>query len=130
MLGSLLKPENKLYRYSNYTPSAKMIGTLSKLVPADLGDRALFTEFVIKLLGCSHFWADFISAKDQNNTYSVDVVEFSPVNSIELLKDSPMKRLADWADRYTGSSADFPVSEFDPPLTKISAKLFSVLSDE
>lgn len=128
MLGELLEPGNTFYRFSNFTPSDRCRAHLLTLVPSDIGERALFTEYVIKLMSCSSFWGDFIREKDPNNTYAHTVVEFTPDSGVSLLKKSPIKALSDWVNKDSVTSDEYPSSDLDPLMSRILAQLYTVCS--
>lgn len=111
MLGEMLENTESLYRYSDYTPTSDEKHRFKNLVPDNIIKRAIFAEYVIQLLSCSHMWADYTRILDNKNTYDISV------DVSETLSDNPLQRIYQWV----GSTG------VDPKLDECVAVLFSAL---
>lgn len=119
MCGELLPVDHKYYRYSDYSPTSNQRRIARKLVPSELEQRAIFAEYVLKLVSCSDSWVDYVQNIDPVNTYSTEVLD-----SDARLNIDPLRQLADWEGAHELGAE---VQDTDPVLDRIITKLFILL---
>ena len=116
MLGESLPEGHPYHRYWSTAPTDAQRRALRKVVPANLEQRAIFAEFVLKLLSCSPTWSSYVPAYDMQNTYNTEVLDEKA-----RLDDDPLTRLCNWVSGSPGTD------QLDPPLDQITEKLFMIL---
>lgn len=116
MLGESLPEDHPYYRYWDVPPTDIQKRSLRRVVPNDLEQRAIFAEYVLKLLSCSPTWSGYVTTRDLWNTYNTEVLDEKA-----RLDDNPIHKLYEWSQSGKDST------ELDPPLDQITEKLFTIL---